>query len=51
MDYRGFNKVTIKNYYLLLLVNKMLDQLFKVKIFIKLDLKDAYYKLYIKKIK
>src|SRR6266699_3349610 len=49
IDYYGLNKIIIKNYYLLLLVSKMLDRLFKAKIFIKLDLQDAYYKLYIKK--
>ena len=38
IDYRGLNKVIIKNYYLILLVSKMLDWLFKAKIFIKLDL-------------
>jgi hypothetical protein len=48
IDYRGLNKVIIKNRYLLLLVSKMLDQLSRVKIFIKLDLRDAYYRLRIK---
>jgi len=48
IDYRGFNKITIKNCYLLLLVNEMLDRLFKAKIFMKLDLQDVYYKLRIK---
>ncbi|OCK92492.1 uncharacterized protein K441DRAFT_570836, partial [Cenococcum geophilum 1.58] len=38
IDYRGLNKITIKNRYLLLLISKMLDKLFRVKIFIKLDL-------------
>ena len=38
IDYRGLNKVTIKNRYPLLLVSKMLDQLSRAKIFIKLDL-------------
>ena len=48
IDYYGFNKVIIKNYYLLLLVSEILDQLFKAKIFIKLDLLNAYYRLHIK---
>jgi hypothetical protein len=48
IDYYSLNKVTIKNCYLLLLVSKMLDWLFRAKIFIKLDLQDAYYRLYIK---
>ena len=38
IDYRGLNKITIKNRYLLPLVSKMLDRLSRVKIFIKLDL-------------
>ena len=38
VDYRGLNKITIKNHYLLLLVSEMLDQLSRVKIFTKLDL-------------
>ena len=49
IDYYSLNKVTIKNYYLLLLVSKMLDRLFKAKDFTKLDLQDTYYKLCIKK--
>ena len=48
IDYRGLNKIIIKNYYLLPLVSKMLDRLFRAKIFIKLDLRDAYYRLRIK---
>ena len=38
----------IKNYYPLLLVSEMLDRLSRAKIFIKLDLRDAYYRLRIK---
>ena len=38
IDYRGLNKVIIKNRYLLLLVSKILDRLSRAKIFIKLDL-------------
>jgi hypothetical protein len=38
VDYRGLNKVIIKNYYPLLLVSEMLDRLSRAKIFIKLDL-------------
>jgi hypothetical protein len=48
IDYRGLNKVIIKNHYLLLLVSEMLDRLSRAKIFIKLDLRDAYYRLRIK---
>ena len=48
VDYRGLNKVTIKNYYLLPLVSKILDRPFRAKIITKLDLRDAYYRLRIK---
>ena len=48
IDYRGLNKIIIKNSYLLPLVSKILDRLSRVKIFIKLDLRDAYYRLRIK---
>ena len=49
VDYRGLNKVTIKNRYLLLLISETLDRLYSAKCFIKLDLKDIYYRLQIKK--
>ena len=48
VDYHSLNKVIIKNRYLLLLVSEMLDRLSRAKIFIKLDLRDAYYRLRIK---
>ncbi|KAF2690838.1 hypothetical protein K458DRAFT_288589, partial [Lentithecium fluviatile CBS 122367] len=38
-----------KNYYLIPLVSKMLDCLFYLKVFIKLNLCNAYYRLCIKK--
>ena len=49
VDYRRLNKITIKNRYLLPLVGELLNRLGYLKIFIKLDLRDAYYRLYIKK--
>ena len=48
VDYCSLNKMTIKNCYLLPLVNEMLDWLFKAKNFTKLDLQNAYYRLHIK---
>ena len=48
VDYRGLNKVIIKNRYPLSLINKTLDQLYGAKIFIKLNLKNAYYRIKIK---
>ena len=49
VDYRRLNKIMIKNWYPLLLVGKLLDRLGHLKIFIKLDLYNMYYRLYIKK--
>jgi transposase InsO family protein len=48
VDYRGLNKVTIKNRYPIPLVSEMLDRLSKAKVFSKLDLRDAYHRLRIK---
>jgi hypothetical protein len=49
IDYCGFNQVTIKNRYPLPLINKTLDRFRGAKIFIKLDLKDIYYRVRIRK--
>jgi hypothetical protein len=48
VDYCGLNKVTIKNRYLIPLVSEMLNRLLKARVFTKLDLRDAYYRLRIK---
>ena len=48
VDYRRLNKVTIKNCYLIPLVSEMLNRLLKAQVFTKLDLRDAYYRLWIK---
>ncbi|RAR05874.1 gag/polymerase/env polyprotein [Stemphylium lycopersici] len=45
VDYRGLNKVTIKDRYPIPLVSEMLDRLSKAAIYTKLDLRDAYYRL------
>ena len=42
VDYRGLNKITIKNHYPLPLINELLDQLSKAKVFTKIDLRGAY---------
>jgi hypothetical protein len=48
VDYYGLNKVTIKNRYPLPLISKLLDRLGHAKVFSKLDLCNAYYRLHIK---
>ena len=48
IDYRSLNIVIIKNKYLLSLIIKILDYLYSVKQFLKLDFKDIYYYIYIK---
>jgi hypothetical protein len=48
VDYCGLNKVTIKNRYPLPLISKLLDRLGYAKVFTKLDLRNAYYRLRIK---
>ena len=42
MDYRGLNKVTIKNQYPLPLISRLLNQLGQAKIYTKIDLRRAY---------
>ena len=49
VDYRELNKVTIKNRHLLSLISETLDRLNEVKRFTKLNLKDAYYRIRIRK--
>ena len=49
IDYRGLNKITIKNRYPLPLMNELRDRLGKAKFFTKLDLKNGFYLLRIAK--
>ena len=49
IDYRGLNKVTIKNRHSLSLISETLDRLNEVKRFTKLDLKNTYYRIRIRK--
>ncbi|KAF2182904.1 hypothetical protein K469DRAFT_584943, partial [Zopfia rhizophila CBS 207.26] len=43
INYKGFNKVTKKNYFILLLISKILDYLVDLIRFTKLDFKNTYY--------
>jgi hypothetical protein len=43
IDYRGLNKVTLKDRYPLSLMSELLDRLGKANYFTKLDLKDGFY--------
>jgi hypothetical protein len=49
VDYRRLNKVTIKNRHLLPLVSEILDRLTSAAIFTKLDLKNTYYRIRIRR--
>jgi hypothetical protein len=48
VDYRALNKLIMKNRHALLLIDETIDKLSGAKIYIKLDLKDAYYRIRIK---
>jgi hypothetical protein len=45
VDYRGLNKITIKNRYPLPLINELFDRLRNAKWFTKLDMRDGYHRL------
>ena len=49
VDYRGLNAVTVKNRHPLPLITETLDRLSGAKKFTKLDLKDAYHRIRIKR--
>ena len=49
VDYRGLNKITVKNRHPLPLISKTLDHLTGAKVFTKLDLKNAYHHIRIRK--
>ena len=48
VDYRGLNTITVKDRYLLPLVNETLDRLLSARYYTTLDLKDTYYYIKIK---
>ncbi|KAF2183505.1 hypothetical protein K469DRAFT_583007, partial [Zopfia rhizophila CBS 207.26] len=43
VNYKGFNKITKKNYFTLLLISKTLNYLVDLIKFTKLDFKNTYY--------
>jgi hypothetical protein len=49
VNYRQFNAITIKNRYTLPLIHKMQNKIKEVKIFSKIDIREGYYKIRIKK--
>jgi hypothetical protein len=49
VDYRQLNAIIIKNRYILSLIHKMQDRIKRSKIFIKIDIREGYYKIRIKK--
>ena len=49
MNYKNLNAITIKNYHFLSLITKTLNRLCEIKYFIKLNLKNVYYRIRIKK--
>ena len=49
IDYRKLNAITRKNRYLLLRIDELQDRLVGVKWFTAIDIRDAYYRIRIKK--
>jgi hypothetical protein len=49
VNYRNFNKITIKNRYLFFLVGEILNRFNGAAVYTKFDFKNIYYKIRIKK--
>ncbi len=43
INYRDFNRITIKNRYIFLLISEILDHFAKTKYFFKIDIKKVYH--------
>ena len=50
IDYRKLNRVTIKNWYPLLRIDDLFDQLRGVRVYSKIDLRTSYHQLRVKEI-
>ena len=50
IDYRKINKVTVKNKYPLPRIEDLFDQLKRVSVFSKIDLRSGYYQLWVKEV-
>jgi hypothetical protein len=48
VDYRGLNKITVKNRHSLPLITKSLERLAQAKFYTKLDVREAYHRIRIK---
>jgi hypothetical protein len=49
VDYRQFNAIIVKNRYTLFLIHEMQDRIKGFKIFLKIDIREGYYKIRMKK--
>jgi hypothetical protein len=49
VDYRQLNTITVKNRYTLSLIYKMQNKIKEFKIFTKIDIREGYYKIKMKK--
>ena len=43
VNYKGLNKITIKNRYPLLLIGELIERILKAKFFIKIDLRHGFH--------
>ena len=48
VDYRQFNAIIVKNRYTLFLIHEMQDRIKRSKIFLKINIREGYYKIRMK---